>query len=85
MASSPAPKKSPPSAAVFPPRPSLSPASAPQEAATADQKRIATPAAALAAGADYLVIGRPITQAKDPAAATQAILEEMQQASATPA
>ncbi len=47
---------------------------------TADQKRIATPAAALAAGADYLVIGRPITQAKDPAAITRAILEEMQQA-----
>ena len=51
----------------------------PAGAATGDQKRIATPAAALAAGASYLVIGRPITQAPDPAAATQSILDEMQQ------
>ncbi|HEX4311022.1 MAG TPA: orotidine-5'-phosphate decarboxylase [Acidobacteriaceae bacterium] len=45
----------------------------------ADQKRIATPSAALAAGASYLVLGRPITQAPHPAAATQSILGEMQQ------
>jgi orotidine-5'-phosphate decarboxylase len=38
-----------------------------------DQKRVLTPRAALAQGADYLVIGRPITQAPDPAAALQAI------------
>jgi len=57
----------------------------PAGAQTADQKRIATPAAALAAGADFLVVGRPITQAPDPAAATHAILEEMQQIAATPA
>ena len=50
-----------------------------------DQKRTATPAAALAAGASYLVVGRPITQAHDPVAATQAILDEMHTASpATP-
>ena len=49
----------------------------PSGSAVGDQKRVATPAAAVAAGADYLVIGRPITQAADPAAATQAILDEI--------
>jgi orotidine-5'-phosphate decarboxylase len=42
-----------------------------------DQSRIATPAAALAAGADYLVVGRPITESPDPAAAADAIAAEM--------
>ncbi len=42
-----------------------------------DQKRIATPAGAVAAGADYLVVGRPIVQAADPAAAAAAILAEI--------
>jgi orotidine-5'-phosphate decarboxylase len=42
-----------------------------------DQKRVTTPRAALAAGADYLVIGRPITAAADPAAAARAILTEL--------
>ena len=41
-----------------------------------DQARTATPAAAIAAGADYLVVGRPITQAPDPSAAARAILAE---------
>ena len=49
----------------------------PAGAAVGDQKRVATPASAIAAGADYLVIGRPITQAPDPAAAAQAILDEI--------
>ena len=43
-----------------------------------DQKRVATPAAALAAGADYLVVGRPITQASDPGHAARAILIEIE-------
>jgi orotidine-5'-phosphate decarboxylase len=42
-----------------------------------DQARTATPAAAVAAGADYLVVGRPITQAPDPTAAARAILHEL--------
>jgi orotidine-5'-phosphate decarboxylase len=42
-----------------------------------DQRRIATPVDALRAGASYLVVGRPITQAADPRLAAEAILEEM--------
>ena len=43
-----------------------------------DQKRVATPAAAISAGASYLVVGRPITSATDPLAAAQQIVTEMQ-------
>jgi orotidine-5'-phosphate decarboxylase len=46
-----------------------------------DQKRIATPAAAIAAGSDYLVVGRPIIAAPDPKAAAEAIVAEISQAS----
>ena len=42
-----------------------------------DQARVATPAEAIRAGADYLVIGRPITAAPDPVAAARAIVDEM--------
>lgn len=55
----------------------VTPGVRPQGAALNDQSRVATPAAALKAGAHYLVIGRPITAAADPLAAAQAILAEM--------
>ncbi|MGH6839017.1 MAG: orotidine-5'-phosphate decarboxylase [Methylocella sp.] len=43
----------------------------------ADQKRTMTPAAAIAAGADYLVVGRPVTRAKNPREAAEAIISEI--------
>lgn len=43
-----------------------------------DHKRHATPAQAIARGADYLVVGRPITQADDPAAAAQRLIADME-------
>jgi len=43
-----------------------------------DQKRIVPPAEALAQGADYLVVGRPITRSDDPVAAARRIVEEME-------
>jgi orotidine-5'-phosphate decarboxylase len=49
----------------------------PAGAAVGDQKRVQTPRDAIAAGADYLVIGRPITEAPDPQAAARAILAEL--------
>jgi orotidine-5'-phosphate decarboxylase len=48
--------------------------------AAGDQKRVATPYAAIAAGADFLVVGRPVVAKPDPAAAARAILAEMEQA-----
>jgi orotidine-5'-phosphate decarboxylase len=47
-----------------------------------DQKRVATPQVAIEAGADYLVVGRPIVQAADPVAAAREILGEMDAARA---
>lgn len=52
----------------------------PTGAAIGDQRRISGPAEALRQGASYLVVGRPITQAANPAEAAQAILEEMAEA-----
>jgi orotidine-5'-phosphate decarboxylase len=43
-----------------------------------DQKRVATPAAAIAAGASYLVVGRPITGAPDPLEAAHEIIADME-------
>lgn len=55
----------------------ITPGIRPANADKGDQQRIMTPAAALKAGSDYLVIGRPITQATDPLAALEAIYEEV--------
>ena len=56
----------------------VTPGIRPAGVARGDQARAATPAAALAAGADYIVVGRPITEAADPAAAADAIVREME-------
>ncbi|WP_029003514.1 orotidine-5'-phosphate decarboxylase [Azorhizobium doebereinerae] len=55
----------------------VTPGVRPAGADVGDQKRIATPRAAIAAGANRIVVGRPITEAADPSAAAQAILEEL--------
>jgi orotidine-5'-phosphate decarboxylase len=52
----------------------------PEGSGAGDQKRVATPGAARKAGADLLVIGRPITRAKDPQAAARAIAKEVMDA-----
>lgn len=56
----------------------VAPGIRPQAAAVDDQTRIATPEQAIRAGADYLVVGRPITAAANLAAAADAIASEMQ-------
>ena len=58
----------------------VTPGIRPAGAAAGDQKRIMTPARAIAAGADYLVVGRPVTEAADPKAAADAISGEIAQA-----
>jgi orotidine-5'-phosphate decarboxylase len=58
----------------------LCPGIRPTGGAHGDQKRVATPRLAVENGADYLVVGRPITEASDPAPAARAILEEMAEA-----
>lgn len=55
----------------------VTPGVRPVGADVGDQKRIATPSAALASGASHLVVGRPITQADDPVKAAQAIMSEI--------
>lgn len=58
----------------------VTPGIRPAGADRGDQSRVATPTDAIRAGADYLVVGRPITQAADPAAALAAVIEEVEQA-----
>ena len=55
----------------------VTPGIRPAGSARGDQARTATPAAAMAAGADYIVVGRPILEAHDPAAAADAIVREL--------
>jgi len=55
----------------------VTPGIRPTGSAAGDQRRVMTPLAAVEAGADYLVIGRPITQAADPAAMLAGINAEL--------
>lgn len=58
----------------------VTPGIRPPGAVTGDQKRAATPESAIAAGADYLVVGRPISAADDPAASARTIVEAIARA-----
>src|SRR5579883_468005 len=60
----------------------VTPGIRPGDADAGDQKRVATPAQAIADGADYLVVGRPITAAADPRGAAEAIVREIAKAAA---
>jgi orotidine-5'-phosphate decarboxylase len=55
----------------------VTPGIRPAGAEASEQKRTMTPAAAIAAGADYLVVGRPVTQARNPREAAEAIIAEI--------
>ena len=55
----------------------VTPGVRPAGAALGDQKRVASPASAIQDGADHIVVGRPIYQAKDPKAAAEAVLSEL--------
>ena len=59
----------------------VTPGVRPKGAALGDQKRIATPAEAIANGADHIVVGRPIWQSNDPRQAVQSILQDIREAS----
>jgi orotidine-5'-phosphate decarboxylase len=60
----------------------VTPGIRPQEAGVDDQKRVVTPVQAIERGADYLVIGRPITKAKDPIQAYKTIVQTIEEATA---
>src|SRR5574341_1906914 len=59
----------------------VTPGIRPRETTRDDQQRVMTPADAVRAGVDYIVVGRPILEAKDPVSATRAIVGEMERAS----
>ena len=61
----------------------VTPGIRPGTSESADQKRVATPAAAISAGASYLVVGRPITGAGDPLAAAHEIVADMERGTQT--
>jgi orotidine-5'-phosphate decarboxylase len=67
-------------AAIGPQRVIVTPGIRPAGSAAGDQKRVVTPAAAISAGADHLVVARPIVQADDPRAAAEAIVAQIAQA-----
>jgi orotidine-5'-phosphate decarboxylase len=58
----------------------VTPGIRPAGSAAGDQKRVATPAEAIRSGANYLVVGRPVTQAPDPRAAAEAVVAEVEAA-----
>lgn len=62
----------------------VTPGVRPAGAAVGDQKRVMTPREAIAAGADHMVVGRPVTQAADPRKAAEAIQAEIADACASP-
>ena len=57
----------------------VTPGIRPEGSEAFDQKRIATPKDAIEAGADFIVVGRPITQAEDPSFAAEEILRDLEQ------
>jgi orotidine-5'-phosphate decarboxylase len=61
----------------------VTPGIRPRDAEMSDQKRVTTPREAILAGADYIVVGRPILEAPDPAQAARQILDEMESSAAT--
>ena len=58
----------------------LTPGIRPKGSEVGDQQRVMTPEDAVRAGADYIVVGRPITSAADPRSAAQRVVEEMARA-----
>jgi len=58
----------------------VTPGIRPYHATPDDQRRLMTPSEAIRAGANYIVVGRPVLNAADPIAAAQALIEEMETA-----